>query len=433
METVVIVLLAGAVGLEALAACALWLLHRHTGVFYAPRDAPRLSPACRSFLTRLVRAGGEGGVLRFDSALGWAPAPNRPSATGAPETNSMGIRSRIEPTTLSSDGVARVAAFGDCLTYGEGVALEDSWPARLEQLVPGTEVLNFGVDGYGLDQCYLRYRWSLGVYGSQRVVIIAFVSSNIYKALNAFRPFYAYDHDLKLAKPRFELRHGRLELVPNPVPAVSGYERLLGDPDHELRRLGALDAYHRDQYRRRAWDRMCSLRLVRIVTHEFRKLRRVRDRYGRFVPGSEALRTTVATLDEFCARVRAEAATPVVLLLPTPEDVRGYRRHGLRPWGPLIGHLEASRVCHIDGLAALCDGEPAPAPDWFEGRHLSPAASDRLARHLAPVVGPLCSGRAPLTAARAAAAPVTSEAPRVPGDRIRAAPAASHTPGSPRA
>ncbi len=271
------------------------------------------------------------------------------------------------------------------------------------------------------------------MYGGARVVVIAFVSSNIYKSLNAFRPFYSYDHDLKLTKPRFKLSDGGLEFVPNPVPVVAGYEALLRDPGTELLRLGALDAYYRQGYRRHALDRLAMVRLARVITHEVRKFRQVRDKYGRFVPGSEALQTTLATLDAFCARVRADASIPVVVLLPTPEDARRHRRHGVRPWGPLAQHLAAARIPHLDGLAALCDAEPAPLPSWFDGRHLTPAANDRLAQRLAEIVRPLVNVAPPVMPSTTARDPVQPVASRVPGGSLRAPRAETCTGGPPTA
>jgi len=53
----------------------------------------------------------------------------------------------------------RVALVGDSFTFGMEVPYEDTWGAQLERALAGdVQVLNFGVDGYGVDQAYLRYR-----------------------------------------------------------------------------------------------------------------------------------------------------------------------------------------------------------------------------------------------------------------------------------
>lgn len=57
---------------------------------------------------------------------------------------------RTTPLPAKAPGVFRIAAFGDSLTYGEGVALEEAWPAVLERELQReyrAEVLNLGVCG----------------------------------------------------------------------------------------------------------------------------------------------------------------------------------------------------------------------------------------------------------------------------------------------
>jgi lysophospholipase L1-like esterase len=60
-----------------------------------------------------------------------------------------GLR-RTTPLPAKNPGTFRIAAFGDSLTYGYGVAEEESWPARLEQALAAefqAEVINLGICG----------------------------------------------------------------------------------------------------------------------------------------------------------------------------------------------------------------------------------------------------------------------------------------------
>lgn len=81
--------------------------------------------------------------------------------------NSAGFRDReFEPARR--EGVARIVALGDSITFGNGIPLADTWPKRLERLLLDagrpTEVLNLGVGGYDtlqeavmLERIGLRY------------------------------------------------------------------------------------------------------------------------------------------------------------------------------------------------------------------------------------------------------------------------------------
>lgn len=52
----------------------------------------------------------------------------------------------------------RIAIVGDSFTFKLEVPYEKTWGHQFEiALGPGWQVLNFGVDGYGLDQAFLRY------------------------------------------------------------------------------------------------------------------------------------------------------------------------------------------------------------------------------------------------------------------------------------
>ena len=295
---------------ESVCALGVRVLHRRTGVFYSPRDAPRLSPVCRDFLERFVREGGQGKILQYSGTLGWTVGAGRRSEDGRPETDAHGARSRRVHSFEPAPGIVRIGTFGDCLTYGEGGSIEDTWQAQMESLEPRFEVLNFGVDGYGLDQCYLRYIESLEHYAGQSVVLVCFVSSNVYKSVNAFRPFYSHDHDIRLGKPRFTLEREGLVHIGNPLPTLEAYASLLDRPEDELRRLGELDDYYRATYSRGPLDILQSVRLVKVVWNEYRKLRAVRRADGTFVEASRALETTLAVCDAFCDRIRLEAPHP---------------------------------------------------------------------------------------------------------------------------
>jgi lysophospholipase L1-like esterase len=70
-------------------------------------------------------------------------------------TNSLGMRDDMPDDERSLD-MLRIAALGDSVTFGYGVAEADAWPAALERWSTRIgaracrfEVLNFGVSGYG--------------------------------------------------------------------------------------------------------------------------------------------------------------------------------------------------------------------------------------------------------------------------------------------
>jgi hypothetical protein len=151
-----------------------------------------------------------------DALLGWKLRPKlrlRASMPGSYDNVVMtigrdGLRGKGRIARVKRPGSVRVGIFGCSQTFGEGVNDGDTYSARLENLLPDAEVLNFGVSGYGTDQMALYYE-SVGPRYGLDVVVLAFAYYHIERNLLSFRYF---------AKPRFEDDDGSLRLTGVPVP-----------------------------------------------------------------------------------------------------------------------------------------------------------------------------------------------------------------------
>jgi hypothetical protein len=96
------------------------------------------------------------------------------------KVNSAGMRD-VERTRAKPPGRLRVAVLGDSYTEAIQVDREKAYPALLEKHLdrcrPGTEVLNFGVSGFGTAQQLLTLRAKVWDYAPD-VVLLAFFPSN---------------------------------------------------------------------------------------------------------------------------------------------------------------------------------------------------------------------------------------------------------------
>jgi hypothetical protein len=117
----------------------------HRGISHRATILARQSAALRQFLDHQ-------GVARdvLDPDLGWRYRSGFRSPTD--RINSQGLRALREYSSRPAPGIFRVAAFGDSYVYGTEVPDGECWAARIEELDPGIEVLNYGVGGYGVDQ-----------------------------------------------------------------------------------------------------------------------------------------------------------------------------------------------------------------------------------------------------------------------------------------
>ncbi len=127
---------------------------------------------------------------------------------------------------------ACVSLYGDSFTWGAEVDNEDAWSNVLSSLL-GCRVENYGVGGYGTDQAYLRFK--LNIQDKSKVVIMGFLTENIFRNINQFRNLLYPNHRYAL-KPRFILdKDGNLELIPLINVSKNEYILLVKEPDKYLK------------------------------------------------------------------------------------------------------------------------------------------------------------------------------------------------------
>jgi hypothetical protein len=143
---------------------------------------------------------------------GWALKANvRDVAVGDGKrlnSNARGLRGRRDHAYEKPAGTTRIVVLGDSFTFGEDVDDTETYSAQLEALLPGVEVLNLGVHGYGHDQMLIYLREE-GLKYNPDVVLLGFLSDDMERNVLGFRDY---------AKPRFVLEGGALVLRGSPVP-----------------------------------------------------------------------------------------------------------------------------------------------------------------------------------------------------------------------
>jgi hypothetical protein len=345
---------------------------------YQPILADQLSPRVRGELKKLLEE--PPGYLRADSELGWTI---REGGEAAPlyRANVQGIRGDREYSRQPGAGVVRIAAFGDSFTHASQVANADTWEERLTGRLPNLEVLNFGVGGYALDQAYLRYLRD-GAQFAPDIVFIGFMSENIRRSVNVFRPFYSAA-SAPFSKPRFLLRDGGgVRLLENPLDRRDSYQELLEHPERVLPRLGAHDFYFQRKYRPGRFDRAATVRLAKMARWQLATSGPLGTDF--YDPGSEAFQVTSALFDAFHSAAEQRGSTPVILLFPDQFDVAAQWNDRPRAYRSMIEFLQERGYRFIDLLTVFeRQPEPRSIEDLFRSLHYSPIGNQLIADHLA--------------------------------------------------
>ena len=181
----------------------------------------RLSPSSQWRIAWVNRQGEKGAGLEtgvediFDLTKGWALTPNLRELSVSDNkilnSNSKGIRGTVEYSYDKSGDRLRILALGDSNTFGEDVSDNETHPYYLESLLPSTEVINFGIRGYGHDQMLL-YLKEEGIKYRPDIVLLAFIADDVHRNMLTFREY---------SKPRFLLKDGGLKIINSPVAPLA--------------------------------------------------------------------------------------------------------------------------------------------------------------------------------------------------------------------
>jgi hypothetical protein len=327
------------------------------------------------------------GSLREDPEIGYALTPAFRSRYGWWESNELGARSRTPTSKAVPEGRRRVAVFGDSFAAGTRVPQESTWTVQLEAKRPGLEVVNFGVDGYGMGQALLldrRMRDRID-YGVALYVFVPWHDPwrdvNVVRYLgegwNSFTPM-----------PRFVLDGAGIRLVPPLYPnGTAVYEK----------DFPAISPGMRDHLR--AYDRfyvrslhepppvISHLMLWKLVAGNRGANRRaeIREEIGRDV-GGEAFEVCRRILKSADDEARARGAKVLVAVLPVQADLEQLAKDpGARDrWQHIVRSIHVRGIDTVDLAPSLLAAPAADIDFGADGTHYGPKVGAVVAQTLAP-------------------------------------------------
>lgn len=333
---------------------------------YGRRLRPHRLPLHEIERTLVVLQAGTS-FLAYDPELGWAPRPGARSADGTWRVDAGGIRTDRDVAVDHPPSELRVALFGDSFTFGDEVGQDQTWGAALERSLGArgvpSEVLNFGVNAYGMDQAFLRWR----VHGRRYrpdVVIFGFHGEDVLRNVNVYRPLYFAGSEVPLSKPRFVERDGALALVNVPTIPPARLPGILAgredDPLVAFERFGT----------RFAWRWWLHARTAALLVAAF-------DFTDPWHVDDETRRLARRIVAAFAADVARDGAAFLIVDLPRREDLVAQRRGGALWYDDVLEDL----VLHhrvIRPLAAGADDPSGFAPHGHYGPALNAAIGARL-------------------------------------------------------
>ena len=319
--------------------------------------------------------------LTFDRDLGWCVGPARKSQNGLYESSAAGLRITPGAAEPAPGQKAFAIAYGDSFTHGDDVPGDATYEAALAKLT-GKAVLNGGVPGFGVDQALLRYRAQKAALASE-YVIIGFMPDNIGRHVNRYRPHIAPTEGICFAKPRFKLKAGALELIPQPFATADEYKA--ADLAPKLDQLAQDDDWYRPAlYEARPLDWWRTARVFRTLQAKHdtgpQSWRALYER-------QDAVELTARILRDFSAEVATDGRKPLVVVIPDRTVTRDAIAGRAKIHEVVTGALKKAGVPLLDltdAIAAYVKGQPSDDKLFLPhyARELNEVAAAEIAKAL---------------------------------------------------
>lgn len=289
-------------------------------------------------------------VIVDDPETGWAPRPGSRNDLYAYNQATIRVSDPVvhyEDTPAA--GILRISIFGDSFTNGVDEHYPATWGAQLQAALDArgrsTEVLNFGVPAYGMDQAFLRWRKLGPAYGAA-IVVFGLQIENVKRNVNLLRPLYHRFIDLPFAKPRFVLRGDSLDVINRPAVPPERLADTIANMDAWP--LASNEAYYDpEDYRTRPWH------VSRLATFAAEVVSENAESDTRVATLEEA-RLALRILDAFRDSVQQTGARFIVVHLPRRGDLVALEAGGLLANTDLLGEVK-SRFEFVETADALLD------------------------------------------------------------------------------
>ena len=181
----------------------------------------------------------------YDSEIGWIRKPNTSGKEVGKfkETvwniNEKGSRRNLEFDTMNS----KISCYGDSFTFCRQVNNNQTWEYELSKILK-TNVQNFGVGNYGIDQSLLRLKRNLPKNNTP-IVIMGVVPDTISRIMSCWKHYYEYGNTFAF-KPRFILKDNQLHLVPNFIDDESKFQNYTS----YLKNIQKYDFFYLEKFRK---------------------------------------------------------------------------------------------------------------------------------------------------------------------------------------
>ncbi len=228
------------------------------------------------------------------------------------QNNQQGYRSQEDITPEPPQGKWRALCSGDSFAFGFGVDNHQTWCHRFGELA-GLQTANLGLNGYGLDQSFLRYRRDSKKY-SHQIHLFSFILDDIERMRSEISFFGS-------SKPILVRDSQGLQVKNFPV---------------------------NDDWKEVPWIHTRSAELAQLKTIEVLKKFTKKSPPPLSLTDAQIRENTLAIFEELSTDAKKSGVHLVVLQLPTLKDLADLERQ--KQWSQLSADLDRRGIRRIDML-----------------------------------------------------------------------------------
>ena len=318
---------------------------------------------------------------RRDPALGWPPVDT------FNDSSYQHRGARLSPAFAgTAPQQACVSLYGDSFTWALEVDDEMAWGNQLARRL-GCPVANYGVNGYGTDQAYLRFKQNQ--QDRAPVTILGITTENILRNVMQFKGIIYPKEEYSL-KPRFILDESSgLRLVPLPDVSLNQYSALVRHPERYLEHdYFVPGGPSRIAHMSFPFSLTVATVLKDFIWHQLihggHVVDIVYEDFYREDHPSRALPITTAIAKAFGRDCREAGREPVIAVFPDRHSIDTFRRAGFWTYGTLLAELRKADIDVVDMGPPLLDrvGTGMTASLFKPQGHYNESVNDLLADHV---------------------------------------------------
>jgi len=266
----------------------------------------------------------------YDPELGWVRKPN----TSHEEVGKDGKtvwhidNNGDRKNPYYKIGNSQISCYGDSFTFGRQVNDNETWEYYLSQLIQ-SNVKNFGVGNYGVDQALLRLKREF-TKNRTDFVIMGVVPDTISRIVSVWKHYYEYGNTFGF-KPRFKIEENKLVLINNIINEESKFHNY----EDYLDEIKKNDFFYKNKFKKEILFFPYSISILKNFKRNIRIIFRVYKNKSaleiimkrnlewriKLYKNKNIILLLEMIIDEFVNYSKQEKFHPVFIFLPQKNDI----------------------------------------------------------------------------------------------------------------